>query len=221
MSRLFVTPREIDYIADITKELTKDVIGQKIYYYRVREDLTNIHDIYEEAQDKVFDPPIELDAFVSWQPEEIHTNRFGGDEYSTIEIYLHSRDLLDKDVVVNEGDFFSYGIIFFEITSMIVVSNIYGQVEHTTGIKLIGKQARQGLIDMSSLGPTSENSSSENAIQNEFTQQRGFNENSEGITGDVRQLQKNEKLTEPISGPHGVSDIDDSATIDSSFYGND
>ena len=47
MARLFITPREIDYISDLTKEITKDVIGQKIYYYRVREDLTQVHDIYE------------------------------------------------------------------------------------------------------------------------------------------------------------------------------
>ena len=62
MARLFITPREIDYISDITKEITKDVIGQKIYYYRVREDATRVHDVYEEAMDKVFDPPLEVDA---------------------------------------------------------------------------------------------------------------------------------------------------------------
>ena len=62
MARLFVTPREIDYISDLTKEITKDVIGQKIFYNKIREDLTNVHDVYEEAPDKVFNPPVELDA---------------------------------------------------------------------------------------------------------------------------------------------------------------
>ena len=49
MARLFITPREIDFISDVTKEVIKDVVGQKIFYYRVREDLTEIHDVYEEA----------------------------------------------------------------------------------------------------------------------------------------------------------------------------
>ena len=62
MSRLFITPREIDFIADVTKEITKDVIGDVIYYYKVREDVSNVHDVYEEAVDKVFDPPVEIDA---------------------------------------------------------------------------------------------------------------------------------------------------------------
>ena len=33
MSRLFITQREINFISDITKEIIKDVVGQKIYYY--------------------------------------------------------------------------------------------------------------------------------------------------------------------------------------------
>ena len=107
MARLFITPREIDFISDLTKEITKDVIGQKIYYYRVREDLTVVHDVYEEAPEKIFDPAVELEALVEWQPETIATNRFGSEELSTISIFLHARDLLDKDVEVDEGDYFS------------------------------------------------------------------------------------------------------------------
>ena len=53
MSRLFITPREIDFIADINKEITKDVIGDVIYYYKVREDVSNVHDVYEEAIEKL------------------------------------------------------------------------------------------------------------------------------------------------------------------------
>jgi hypothetical protein len=68
LARLFITSREIDFISDINKELVKDIQGQKIYYYVVREDLTNVHDVYEEAPEKVFDPPIEIDARVSWAP---------------------------------------------------------------------------------------------------------------------------------------------------------
>ena len=62
MARLFITPREIDFISDLTKEINKDVIGQKVYYYKIRADLTNVHEVYEEAVNKVFDPPVEVEA---------------------------------------------------------------------------------------------------------------------------------------------------------------
>jgi hypothetical protein len=222
MARLFITPREVDFIADITKEVTKDVVGQKIFYYAIREDLTNVHDVYEEAPEKVFNPPIEIEALVEWEPQAWKTNRFGSEEISTIGVYIQSRDLLDKEIEVKEGDYFSYGALFFEITSIIADKNIYGQVEHKTGVKITGKQARKGQIDFKPIGPTDESFTEEDAIQTEFVQQRGFEENKLGETGDVRQLQKDEKLDTPISGPHEVSTEDpDTSTTDSSFYGDD
>ena len=58
MSRLFITPREINFINDIGKEIVKDVIGQKIYYFPISEIKSKVHDIYEEAEDKIFENPI-------------------------------------------------------------------------------------------------------------------------------------------------------------------
>jgi hypothetical protein len=215
MARLFITPREIDFISDLTKEITKDVIGQKIFYYKIREDLTDVHDIYEEAPEKVFDQPIEIEALVEWQPEEIVTNRYGSEELSTITIFLHARDLLDKEILVEEGDYFSYGTIFFEITSVIADKNMFGQVEHITGYKVAGKQAREGQIDVRPIGPLGEHIDETDAVQKEFVQQRGLDENKLGKTGDIRQLQKDKKLESPISGPAEIKNDG----IGSSFYG--
>ena len=89
MSRLFITPREINFINDLGKEIIKDVIGQKIYLFPISEVKTKIHDVYEEAVDKIFDNPIEVDCAVNWQPEEITSTRFGSEEYWTIEIQLY------------------------------------------------------------------------------------------------------------------------------------
>ena len=219
MSRLFVTPREIDLISDLTKELIKDIVGQKVYYYRVREDLTDIHDVYEEAPDKVFDPPIEIEARVEYQPEEIRTNRFGSEEFYTINVFFHERDLLDRNIEVRVGDFFSYGDTFFEITSAIIENNVFGQIEHSIGVKVVGKQSRMGQIDVLPIGPTNESYTDEDAVQDTFVQQRGFEENRLGKTGDKRQLQEDGKLDEPVSEqPAEVSSKGDPETISSSFY---
>ena len=125
MARLFVTPREIDLISDLTKEVVKDVMGQKIFYYSVSMTKTKVHEVYDESPEKIFEAPIEIDAMVEWTPEEIRTNRFGSEEYYTIEAYVHYRDLLDKGIEVSEGDFFSYGSIFFEVTSALWDKNIF------------------------------------------------------------------------------------------------
>ena len=219
MARLFVTPREQDLIADLTKEVVKDVIGQKIYYYRVKTEITKIHDVYEEAVEKHFDLPIEIDATVQWNPQETSTTRFGTEKVSTMTAYIHYRDLIDKDIEVKEGDYFSYGDTFFEIVTTSFLAEIYGEVEYKTGVQLVGKQARKGLIDKDPIGPTDEGSGEDDAIQETFVQQRGQAENSEGETGDVRALQKQGKLDPPDEGPVEVSPKGDDDDISSSFYG--
>lgn len=221
MARLFITPREQDLISDLTKELIKDVVGQKIYYYTVRVDVTQIHDIYEEAIDKYFDPPIEIDAQVAWEPQTVSTTRFGSESTYTTEAYLHYKDLIDKDIDVREGDYFSYGDTFFEITSITWQSNIYGEIEYMTGVKLLGKQARQGLINKTPHGPTDEGyyPGDPDAIQRTFVQQRGFAENAEGPTGDKRALIEQGKLQlPPEPAPAEVSPKGSPDEISSSFY---
>jgi hypothetical protein len=219
MARLFITPREQALISDLTKEIVKDVIGQKIYYYRVMTEVTEIHDVYEEAIDKHFDTPIEIDATVQWNPSETSTNRFGSEKVATMNVYVHYRDLIDKDIEVKEGDYFSYGDTFFEIVTTSFIAEIYGEVEYKTGVQLIGKQARKGLIDRDPIGPTDEGMGDSDAIQEEFVQQRGNSENKLGETGDIRALQEQGKLEAPAEGPREVSNRGDEEGIGSSFYG--
>lgn len=219
MARLFVTTREIDFINDMSKELIKDVVGQKVYYYRVRPEFTNIHSVYEEAVDKIFDPPIELECRVQYEPNDVRTNKFGAEEYYTINCWFHFRDVNERDVKINEGDFFSFDGNWFEVVKSTLDSIIYGQIEHGMGIKVICKQARRGLIDKDPIGPTSEQYTDIQAVQDTFVQQRGFESNRLGETADVRDLQKRGILEAPISGPAEIRpDEKGPMGIRSSFY---
>tara|TARA_A100001011_G_scaffold397900_1_gene500400 strand:+ start:553 stop:1206 length:654 start_codon:yes stop_codon:yes gene_type:complete len=216
VARLFITPREMDFISDLTKEVTKDVIGQTIFYYKVREDVSEVHEIYEEAIEKVFDPPVEVDARVQWNPAEIKTGKFGYEATANIEVYLHHRDMIDKDINVQEGDYFSFGSKYFEITSIKFDKIMFGQVEHVTGFVVVGKQARKGQINKKPIGPTGESFTEEDSMKDTFEQQRGFEKNSEGKTNDKRDLIDSGKLEKPITGPKKVR-----PNPDSSFYGDD
>ena len=216
MARLFVGQREVDFFADITKELIKDVAGQKIYYYTVREDLSDLHSVYEEAMHKIFNPPIILECLVEWQPSEVKTTQFGHEQIKTISAYLHGRDIIDRDLNIQQGDYISYGELFFEITSLIYDKIVYGQVERVVSLKLNAKQTRAEHILKKAIGPTYEGYTDADAVQTTFEQQRGTNEH------DKRQLQEDGVLEKPISDANKVSP-DGSAksvnNIGSSFYG--
>lgn len=219
MARLFITPREIDFINDIGKEIIKDVIGQKIFYYSVSEVRSKVHDVYDEAVDKIFDDPIEINCIVEYQPEEIRTGRFSSEEYYSIEAYIPDRDMIDKEIELVEGDFFTYGSYFFEIVSVVKMRNIYGQAEHSDGIKLLGREARESQFQTAVLGPVGEDYVGEDVVQDSFYQQRGFDTNHEGETGDVRALQDKGVLDMPISErPGQVSSKGDETGAGSAFY---
>jgi len=217
MSRLFITEREINFLSDITKELSKDVIGQYIYYYSVNIARSQVHEIYEEAVKKVFDDPIKIECFVDWQPPEVRTNQFGSEEFSKIEVYIQARDMLDRTINLSEGDFFSFGSRFFEVTSMITDKIVYGHIERITGWKLTGVQARESQFKAKLFGPTSEFDADDDAVQTKFVQQRGQKYNQEGITGDKRQLQANATLEKPIEGTREVSQQGNTGSGDA-FY---
>jgi len=213
MARLFITPREIDFISDLTKEITKDVIGQVIYYYKPRVDLSKIHDVYGESIERVFDPPVEIDCRISWGGSELSQNRFGQDKLRSCEVYVHYRDLIDRNISLEEGDYFQFGNTFYEMLNVSKDKIMFGQVEHITGYNITAKQVRKGIIDKEPYGPTEEKYLDDNAIQENFVQQRGNSEK-----GDQRILVADGTLDEPISTGQSVQKGGNSK---SSFYGDD
>jgi len=220
MSRLFITPRELNFISDITKEIIKDVVGQKIYYYPISELKTKTHGVYNEALQKVYDNPIALDALVDNNfQSDTKIDKFGIDAQFKVEVYLQHRDLVDKGINVSIGDFFSFSDVFYEITERVFMRNIYGLPEHKDGVKLIGTKAREGLFKAPTLGPTDISRPEPDAVQNEFHQQRGeaLDENGEP-TGDKRDLVESGVLDKPLTGPKEVSPNGDPQRVGSAFY---
>lgn len=220
MARLFLTPRELNFISDITKELIKDVVGQKVYYYAVNENRTKADEVYNEATTKVFDGPIVLDALVDANfQSDTKVDQFGVDPQYKIEAYVQWRDLVDKGISLSVGDFFSFSDIFYEVTEMIVMRNIYGLPEHKDGVKLIGIKARDGMFKAPVVGPTDISRPEADAVQTSFHQQRGQSTNVDGPTGDLRELQAESIVGPPITGAKEVSSRGDTEGSGfSSFY---
>lgn len=220
MSRLFITERELNFISDITKEIIKDAIGQKIYLYPISELKTQSHEVYNEAIKKVYDNPVEVDALVGQPETTVKVDGFGIDKTFKVEVYLQWRDVVDKGISVNIGDYFSYGDNFYEIAEYVYTRNIYGQVDHKDGMKLTGTKVREGQFRSKILGPTDISYAEDDAVQKTFAQQRGAAENANGPTNDKRELIERGVLDPPLTGPKEVNDKSGSPS-GNSFYGED
>lgn len=216
MPRLFVTPREVDFFNDIAREVTKDIVGQKIYYYPISVTKSDTHPVYEEAIKKVFENPIEISCLVEWNPSDISTTRFGHDTTAQIRVYIQSRDMLDREIGLREGDFFTYGAQIFEVTTVRTFRNIYGQVEFDDGVEMIGKQARADVFATIPLGPTEEHFNDDDAVQKTFKQARGIDGTDKHDLIDKGVLEAPE-ISEPAEvSPRGTTSP---SKAGSGFYG--
>lgn len=217
MSRLFIGQREIDFASDLTKELITDVCGERIVLYQISEVKSKVHQVYDEAIEKVFDGPVEVGCLVDWGTHDVKTGLGAHEEVRTLKVYIHLRDLLDRKISVSTGDYFSYGSRFFEIVARRETQLAFGQVETTIGLELVGREAREGQFRSALLGRLPETTESERL---DFVQQRGLEENAEGRTNDVRELQRRGTLSVPIGGPREVSSRGSDAG-EKSFYSDD
>ena len=193
MSRLFITPREQQFINDVTKEYIKDIVGQYVLLFPVSMINTRIDPVYEEAVQKIFERQIKVDCIASQTSPENSYTTFGLDSKTEVEILIQPRDLIDKGITISTGDFFIYGASVFEIHDLLDVDNVFGQNEYSRSIKITGRAARVGQIDLPAFRQLLRDAKiyKESEVQKTFEQQRGLKETStDGNTGDKRQIRE-------------------------------
>ena len=132
----------------VNDELIERVVGQQILDYPISLEHTNYHEIYGEAINKTFLPPIRVYALVEWQGYETETTNLGVDRRSKITVNFHKRRLTeDQNLFVREGDFVLYGDEFYEILTLNEPRQTFGQINHKFEIVAECVKAREGLFD--------------------------------------------------------------------------
>ena len=146
---LFLGKKERDLVKQVNDELIEKVIGQQILYYSIDLTTTNFHDLYGEAIEKTYLPPVRVYALVEFTSEETsYLENAGLDKSWEIVIHFHRRRLTeDQDLYVREGDFVLYGDYYYEIVKLSESKKLFGQVAHSFEIAATCKRARKGLFD--------------------------------------------------------------------------
>ena len=121
----------------------------QILYYSIDIERTDFHDMYGEAIEKTFLPPLRVYALVNVDEEATsYLSGVGTDSDSVITVNFHRRRITeDQDVFVRQGDFILYGKIYYEIVKLSEPRKLFGQVDQTFEIAATCKRARRGLFD--------------------------------------------------------------------------
>ena len=146
---LFLGKKERDLVKQVNDELIEKVIGQQILYYPIDLETTNFHELYGEAIEKTFLPPVRVYALVKFDDESTtYMDSVGVDGTSAITVHFHKRRLAeDQDMFVREGDFVLYGDHYYEIMKLSSARKLFGQINQTFEISALCKRARKGLFD--------------------------------------------------------------------------
>ena len=146
---LFLGKKERDLVKQVNDELIEKVIGQQILYYPIDLEATNFHELYGEAVQKTYLPPVRVYALIDFNEETTsYLQDVGLDSDSMITAYFHKRRLTeDQDLFVREGDFVLYGKIYYEIVKLSEPRKLFGHVDHSFEIAATCRRARKGQFD--------------------------------------------------------------------------
>jgi hypothetical protein len=145
---LFLGKKERDLVKQVNDELIERVIGQDVLYYPISNVHTNFHELYGEAIEKNFLPPVRVYVLIEWGETTTTAGKYGLDRVYHLTCHFHKRRLTeDQDLYVREGDFILYGEDYYEISTLSEPKQLFGQQEHMLEISAKCFRARQGLFD--------------------------------------------------------------------------
>jgi hypothetical protein len=146
---LFAGKKERDLVKQVNDEIIERVVGQTIAYYPIDLERTYFHDLYGEAVQKTFLPPVRVNALIEYEGLKTEYGKnIGLDKTQSITVHFHKRRLTeDQDLYVREGDFVLYGDSLYEIVTLEETALLYGQIDHKLEISAKCIRAREGLFD--------------------------------------------------------------------------
>ena len=152
---LFTGKKETDLVKQVGDELLERVVGQQVVYFPISVPYSDFHDLYGEAINKTFLPPIRVFAAVEWKGSDTTTTSFGIDKMSAIDVKFHKRRLTeDQNLFVREGDFVLYGKILYEITKIGQPRLLFGKIDEKYEVVASCVRAREGTFRLSEVEGT-------------------------------------------------------------------
>ena len=125
---MFVGRAERDFVKQINDEVIERVVGQQVLYFPINRTTTNYHELYGEAINKNFLPPLRVYSLVEFNESTRTQQEYGFDNIYNITVHFHKRRLTqDQNLFVRLGDFVQYDQMFFEIVDVFEPRYLFGQ----------------------------------------------------------------------------------------------
>tara|TARA_A100001201_G_C4071275_1_gene195908 strand:+ start:160 stop:696 length:537 start_codon:yes stop_codon:yes gene_type:complete len=111
---LFGSARDASLIRHINRELINDFIDMEIIFYKLSLEETQSN-MYDESDKKVYYHPIRINALILKEDKSYIGDDSGYDQSRTGEFSFLRDDLVDKNIIIEEGDVIEYDNEFYEL----------------------------------------------------------------------------------------------------------
>lgn len=128
----------------MNRELLQRVIGQEVMYFQILAEQTQTNDLYNEAVTKVHADPVVLNGLVYYENTTEQVSSLPPDSKFRLDLYLHVKELEERNLAPKMGDFVQFGEIVYEIYAVTQPQVIFGQIEQKMMTKCTCGPARKG-----------------------------------------------------------------------------
>lgn len=146
---MFFGEKERNFVKQINDETTECILPQVVIYYPISVKHSNFHELYGEAIEKTFLPPVRVATRVYWGDGRITTTeKHSLDSESRIIVRFQKRRLTeDLDLFVRQGDVIFYGNQFYEIHKIGEPDELFGQADQRFEVTAECLRVRGGQFD--------------------------------------------------------------------------
>jgi len=146
---LFFGEKERNFVKQINDEVTECIAPQVIIYYPISVQHSNFHELYGEAIEKTFLPPVRVATRVYWgDGRQTTTEKHNIDSESRIIVRFQKRRITeDLDLFVRQGDIIFYGNQFYEIHKIGEPDELFSQADQRFEITAECLRVRGGQFD--------------------------------------------------------------------------
>jgi hypothetical protein len=147
MSRKFIGRKELALVNAINREVIRDIVGQQVYYYEILADQTAADDLYHEAVQKTYKPPVRVSALVNYENSQEAVTDFPPDMKFKVEVYIAKQELEELSLEPKMGDFVQFGQVMYEVYQTTQPQMLFGMIEEKAMTQLVCGPARKGQFD--------------------------------------------------------------------------
>lgn len=144
MARKFIGRKEIAFVNAINKELIQRVVGQEVHYYAIVAEKTKRNDLYNEAVSKVWANPVKVNCLLMYENTQEQIGMLPPDAKFAVDVYFHTDELNDRNVLPKMGDFLQFGDVMYEIYQVTRPQIVWGLIEQKIMTKCNCGPARKG-----------------------------------------------------------------------------